>query len=220
MSLSFTEENYLKAVYKIYEKTKDVVSTNSIADELSTTAASVTDMIKKLAKKDLLIHEPYKGCALTAQGTRVATGLIRRHRLWETFLVETLRFSWEEVHDLAEELEHIESDKLIDSLDAFLGYPKYDPHGDPIPNAEGKYTLREQIELAKLDIDEVGHLIGVRNHDDGFLSYLNEVGIGLGVEIKVVDKISYDRSIKVAINGEAPIHLTERVSKNLLLKLV
>lgn len=217
--LSHTEENYLKAIYKIYEKTKEIVSTNAIAESLNTTAASVTDMIKKLAKKDLIIHERYKGSRLTAQGSRIATALIRRHRLWETWLVDKLDFSWEEVHDLAEELEHIQSDKLIDSLDEYLGYPKYDPHGDPIPNAEGKYTIREQTQLSRLNVGESGHLIGVKDHDNEFLSYLNNINIGLGVRIAVIEKVGYDRSLKIAVgDGQIETHITDKVAKNLLVK--
>lgn len=216
--LSYTEENYLKAIYKIYEKTKDIVSTNSIAEMLNTTAASVTDMIKKLAVKELIIYEKYKGSKLTQEGAKVATNLIRKHRLWETFLVETLGFSWEEVHDIAEDLEHINSPKLIDRLDRFLKHPKYDPHGDPIPNAEGKFTLREQINLQKLVKGESGQLIGVNNNDDTFLAYLNELEIGIGTNIEVLEKNNYDRSIKVSINKKTPILLTEKVCKNLFLK--
>jgi DtxR family transcriptional regulator, Mn-dependent transcriptional regulator len=216
--LSYTEENYLKAIYKVYEKTKDIVSTNAIAEEINTTAASVTDMIKKLAAKELIIYEKYKGSKLTNSGAKIATNLIRKHRLWETFLVETLAFSWDEVHQIAEDLEHINSVQLIDRLDEFLNFPKYDPHGDPIPNAEGKFTLREQINLQKLVKGDKGHLIGVNNHDDSFLSYLNELGIGLGSFFEVIERFSYDKSLKVSIDQKEPILLTDKVAKNLFLK--
>lgn len=215
--LSFTEENYLKAIYKIHERTKSAASTNAIADIMDTTAASVTDMMRKLSAKEMIQYEKYKGSRLTAQGAVVATSLIRRHRLWETFLVDKLSFSWEEVHELAEQLEHIKSDKLIEQLDEFLDFPKYDPHGDPIPNAEGKFTIREQMMLSQLQIGEKGVLIGVRNHTDDFLSYLNDLKISLGSEFKILDKILYDHSIKVILETQE-IVLSEKVSNNLMIK--
>lgn len=218
--LTFTEENYLKAIYNIYEKTKDIVSTNSIAEKLNTTPASVTDMIKKLASKDLIIYEKYKGSKLSQEGTKIATSLIRKHRLWETFLVDKLSFSWEEVHEIAEDLEHIHSERLINKLDEYLGFPKYDPHGDPIPNAEGKFTLREQQDLHKLEVGDQGLLIGVKNHDDSFLSYLNELGVSIGVHMEVLEKNEYDKSITVSIDQKSSAFMTEKVSKKLLLKKI
>lgn len=215
--LSFTEENYLKAIYKIHERTKSAASTNAIAEIMKTTAASVTDMMRKLAQKEMIQYEKYKGSRLTAQGAVVATALIRRHRLWETFLADKLNFSWEEVHELAEQLEHINSEKLIERLDEFLDFPKYDPHGDPIPNADGKFTIREQLMLSQLQIGEKGALIGVKNHNDEFLSYLNELKIKLGSEFEVINKVLYDKSIKVHLNNQE-IVLSEKVSTNLMIK--
>lgn len=216
--LSNTEENYLKAIYLIYEKSNDIVSTNAIAERLNTTPASVTDMIKKLSVKNLIIYEKYKGSKLSQEGTKIATSLIRKHRLWETFLVEKLKFSWDEVHDIAEDLEHINSDPLIARLDEYLGYPKYDPHGDPIPNSEGKFTLREQQDLINLTVGDQGVLIGVKNHDDSFLSYLNEIGVSLGIHIEIIEKNDYDKSISILIDNKSSVFLTEKVSKKLLLK--
>ena len=218
--LSHTEENYIKAIYKAYEKTNELVNTNTIAENLQTTPASVTDMIKKLAFKKMIIYERYKGTKLTHEGTQLATELIRRHRLWETFLVEKLRFSWEEVHQLAEDLEHIKSPKLVDRLDEYLGYPKYDPHGDPIPNADGKFTLREQINLLQFQKGNRGHLIGVKNKDQAFLQHLNELGIGIGVEIELLDKNLYDKSIQIAINHSNKAHMTDKVANKLIMKKI
>jgi DtxR family Mn-dependent transcriptional regulator len=215
--LSFTEENYLKAIYKIHERTKSSASTNAIAEIMATTAASVTDMMRKLSQKEMIQYEKYKGARLTAQGAVVATALIRRHRLWETFLADKLNFSWEEVHELAEQLEHIKSEQLIERLDEFLDFPKYDPHGDPIPNADGKFTIREQFMLSQLQIGEKGVLIGVKNHNDDFLSYLNELKIKLGSEFEIVNKVLYDQSIKVKLMDDE-IVLTEKVSNNLMIK--
>ena len=147
MGLSYAEENYLKAILKLSGSPDGTVSTNAIAAQLDTSAASVTDMLKKLSDKELITYQRYKGASLTDDGQRIATTLVRKHRLWEVFLVQSLGMTWDEVHEIAEELEHIQSDRLIDRLDHFLGHPKFDPHGDPIPNAQGKYTLRAQIPL-------------------------------------------------------------------------
>ncbi len=217
--LSHTEENYLKAIYKIHERTKAAASTNAIAEIMETTPASVTDMMRKLANKEMIRYEKYKGSRLSAQGAMVATSLIRRHRLWETFLVEKLNFSWEEVHDIAEQLEHIKSEKLIEQLDQFLDHPKYDPHGDPIPNADGKFTLREQVMLSQLKIGEQGTLVGVKTHNDQFLQYLNNLKINLGSEFTIIDKVLYDHSIKVITNS-TEIVLSEKVSNNLMIKKI
>jgi len=149
-SISRTEENYLKAIFQLCEGSEQPASTNSIAQSMQTAAASVTDMIKKLSKKDLIHYQKHKGVRLTEVGNRIATNLIRNHRLWETFLVEKLKFSWEEVHEIAEELEHVQAEKLINRLDDFLGNPKFDPHGDPIPDAQGNFTFRKQIALPDL----------------------------------------------------------------------
>ncbi|MEL6389549.1 MAG: metal-dependent transcriptional regulator, partial [Bacteroidota bacterium] len=145
-----TEEDYLKVIYQLSEHARSQVSTSSVAQHIKTSAASVTDMLKKLSVKGFIHYEPYKGARLSPAGQRLATILVRKHRLWETFLVQKLDFTWDEVHEVAEQLEHIDSDKLVDRLDHFLGYPKYDPHGDPIPNAEGKFTLRDQTILSKV----------------------------------------------------------------------
>ena len=218
MTLSFTEENYLKTIYKIYERSKDSVSTNAIAAHLHTSAASVTDMLKKLAAKNLIAYERYKGSKLTDLGSSTATALIRRHRLWETFLVDKLDFSWEEVHDIAEELEHISSKKLIDRLDQFLGYPKYDPHGDPIPNSDGKFTIRSQTSLGQLTAGESGVLVGVSAHENSFLTYLNTLEISIGASIEIVKKNTYDMSMNIRVDGADPISITEKVGNNLLAK--
>ncbi len=217
-TLTHTEENYLKAIYKANERTKKAVNTNTIASYMNTSAASVTDMMKKLAQKDLIIYEKYKGAKLSPEGSKTATSVIRKHRLWETFLVQKLGFSWEEVHEIAEELEHIKSDELIARLDKFLGYPKYDPHGDPIPNAEGKFTLREQILVAQLKKGAKGILVGVQNHETSFLAHLNHCNISLGSLIFIKDRSKFDRSVHVIVDDHEETLLTEMVSKNLLVR--
>lgn len=216
--LTHTEENYLKAIYKANEKTKTAVNTNTIAAYMNTSAASVTDMIKKLALKELVIYERYKGARLSPTGSKTATSVIRKHRLWETFLVQKLGFSWEEVHEIAEELEHINSDKLISKLDEYLGFPKYDPHGDPIPSADGKFMLREQMILSQLNIDETGILVGVKNHETSFLSHLNNLNIALGSAIRIIARSEFDKSLKVSVSEGAEVVLTDMVAKNLLIR--
>ena len=214
-----TEEDYIKAIFKITERNQGAANTNAIAKYLNTSAASVTDMLKRLSDKDYFHYEKYKGVYLTSKGIQMATQLVRKHRLWEVFLANKLNFSWEEVHDIAEQLEHIKSETLIDKLDAFLGYPKYDPHGDPIPNAEGKFTLRNQYALSTLSKGDKGIVVGVKEHDTAFLQYLNELAIGLGTEVEVTDVIDFDHSIKLKINDQSPIALSHKVTKNIYIKM-
>lgn len=216
--LTATEENYLKAIYKISERSNVSARTNDIAHHLKTSAASVTDMLQKLAEKEYLHYEKYKGATLTQSGSSIATGLIRRHRLWEVFLHDKLRFSWEKIHDIAEELEHIESDELIERLDAYLDYPKFDPHGDPIPNANGKFTLRSQSLLSELKKGETSRLVGVKSHDSEFLRYLNSIDIKLGTQIEVVTKNSFDHSLVICIDAKETSMITAMVAENLLVK--
>lgn len=215
---STTEENYLKAIFKITERTQKAASTNSIAEKLKTSAASVTDMLKRLSEKELINYEKYKGVTLTASGIKVAIHLIRKHRLWEVFLVKKLYFSWDEVHDIAEQLEHIKSVELVNRLDNFLGNPKFDPHGDPIPNAEGKFTLRNQVSLDQFTIGEEGTLVGVKEHDKDFLQFLDKLEIGLGSQLKVVDKNNFDHSKKILINNSVNELFTDQVCKYLFVK--
>jgi len=216
--ITHTEENYLKAIYKISEKNKQSVSTNAISERISTTAASVTDMIKRLSSKALVNYERYKGVTLTEDGNRHATNLIRKHRLWEVFLVEKLGFQWDEVHELAEELEHIQSEELANKLDSYLGNPKFDPHGDPIPNAEGKFTLRAQTPLTAMGVETQGTLIGVKVHDKPFLSHLNSLKIKLGTKLNVLSNNNYDGSVTVLIDEEKEATLSHKVANNLLIK--
>lgn len=218
--LSYTEENYLKAIFKISEKEKKSASTNSLAKHLSTTPASVTDMLKRLSEKGMINYEKYKGVNLTTEGNKIATSLIRRHRLWEVFLVEKLRFNWEHVHDLAEEMEHIYSEELILRLDAYLNYPKFDPHGDPIPNAEGRFTLRSQYPLSDLMTGQTGQLLGVKEHGNAFLKHLNQLKIKLGTEIKILERIEFDSSLKISVDGKEDFVITDQVAQNLLVKRV
>lgn len=210
MQLTATEENYLKGIFRLSVQSDIAVTTNDLAGVLLTTPASVTDMLKRLSGKDLIAYQAYKGARLTDLGYKHATFLIRKNRIWKIFLYQSLNIPWEDVQEIAEELEHIKSDLLIDHLDAFLGFPKFDPHGDPIPNAQGKYTLRNQSLLADLQPGKSGLIIGIRDPDTHFLSYLNEKGIRVGKTITAVKKDPYDHSMtlhlernEIIISGNA-----------------
>jgi DtxR family Mn-dependent transcriptional regulator len=212
------EENYLKAIFKISEKEPGPVLTNALAAAMGTSAASATDMLKRLSEKQLVAYEKYRGVTLTPEGDRLATTLIRKHRLWEVFLVDKLGFAWDEVHDFAEQLEHIQGDSLTDRLDEYLGHPRYDPHGDPIPDAQGRWIRRPQVRLATLLPGQKGIVTGVDDHTSPFLQYLDELGIALGVTIELLDRTAYDQSSKVRIAGKE-YTLSEKASQNLFLRL-
>lgn len=220
MPLSNTEENYLKAIYKIAERENKSANTNTIAKYIGTAPASVTDMLKRLASKQLINYQKYRGVTLTTHGGREATQLIRRHRLWETFLVSKLRFSWESVHDIAEDLEHIKSDELVNRLDAFLDYPKFDPHGDPIPNAQGKFTIRNQMPISDLLPGNKAMLLGVREHETSFLQYLNELNISLGTEFTIKSFNHFDKSMNVLIDHTRETLVSDKVCQILLVKKI
>lgn len=212
--ISQTEENYLKAIFKLYERLAKTVSTNAIAQEMKTAPASVTDMLNRLSKKALIHYEKRKGATLTKAGIQIATGLIRRHRLWEVFLLEKLDFSWDELHELAEQLEHIKSEKLVSRLDAFLGYPKFDPHGDPIPDADGNFAFRKQVLLFELK-SNFGNVVGVKEHSTAFLQYLDRLGLGLGKSVEILERFEYDNSFKIKIDDTTEQIISNKVSKNI-----
>ncbi|MBK5277373.1 MAG: metal-dependent transcriptional regulator [Bacteroidia bacterium] len=213
--LSLTEENYLKAIYHLSDGGTKSVLTNELAEAMSTKAASVTDMIKKLSVKEVITYEKYYGVNVTTAGKTKALHVIRKHRLWETFLVQTLGFNWDEVHEVAEELEHIHSIRLIDKLDEFLGFPKADPHGDPIPDGKGKISTRPQVSLDQLGEGYQGIIIAVKDSDSNLLKYLDKIGAKPGRKIKVAGKEEYDESMEVHI-GDKKFFISKEVSKNIL----
>lgn len=217
--ISQAEENYLKAIFKISEKDPKPASTNAIAAEMQTTAASVTDMLKRLAEKNLIDYEKYRGVQLTASGNAVATALIRKHRLWEVFLVDKLGFAWDEVHELAEQLEHVQGNDLVGRLDTFLGHPKFDPHGDPIPNAEGQWAFRQQALLSTLQAGDRGVVTGVEDHSSAFLQYLDQMGLILGARLELLERFPYDQSVRVRTQNGQEITLSEKVGQNLYVKI-
>ncbi len=214
-----SEENYLKAIWKLHEAGIANVSTNSIAAEVKTRAASVTDMLKKLADKKLIQYQKYQGVKLTAEGRRVALSIVRKHRLWEVFLVEKLDYRWDEVHEIAEQLEHIFSENLTDRLDKFLDFPKFDPHGDPIPDKTGKLTDAASVSLSLVKAGQAVVMTGVSEHSAIFLRYLDEHGIGLGSAITIEQVIEFDQSLKIKVNNKAAITISQNAAKNILVKL-
>ncbi len=212
---TFTEENYLKAIYHLSESSGKGASTNAIAKSLETKPASVTDMLKKLSDKKLLVYKKYQGVNLTDQGKAIAIRTVRKHRLWEVFLVKKLEFGWEEVHEIAEQLEHIQSTKLTDKLDEFLAFPKYDPHGDPIPDRNGIFPNRSDQTLAECTVGDTTILKGVKDTDTEFLKYLKKLNLNLGEEISIQEKESYDSSMLVKLSNGSELNLSHQVSSNL-----
>lgn len=213
-----TEENYLKAIYQL-QVIDSNVSTNDIAKHLHTKAATVTDMIKKLKQKKLIEYKPYYGVHLTSLGLKQALTIIRKHRLWEYFLFNKLNFNWEDVHEVAEELEHISSTKLIDKLDQYLGNPKYDPHGDPIPNKNGLMPQTQHVNLAQIPLNKKATLSLVNSQHKQLLHLLKQKNIILGATLSVVNKIEFDNSIEVKINRQAPINISHKMAETLFVTL-
>ena len=217
--MTYSEENYLKTIYHITAASGVEVSTNAIAEKMETKASSVTDMLKKLAEKKLIVYKKYQGVLLTEKGKISAKMIIRKHRLWEVFLVNKLQFSWDEVHDIAEQLEHIKSEKLINKLDDFLGNPTEDPHGDPIPDEKGKINKVEKLVLAELDENQTGICIGVKDSSTQFLKYLNKNQITLGSKIVVLAKEEFDLSLRIKVE-EKVITVSNMIANNIYVKII
>ena len=213
MNFSISEENYLKAIYHLQEA-DGTVSTNDLAEKLNTKAASVTDMMKKLSNKGVLNYTPYYGFTLTGDGKKIALYIVRRHRLWEFFLSQKLGFSWEEVHQFAEELEHVSSKKLIDRLDEFLGFPTYDPHGDPIPDSKGKIVLRDKLALWELPKNKSAEVCQVTNQSAEMLELLGHKNIGIGTKLEVRKHFPFDQSMELKIKSKI-VSISEQLAKHI-----
>ncbi len=192
------------------------VATNALAKNLQTTAASVTDMVKKLGDKKLLEYQPYRGVNLTESGEKVALRIIRKHRLWEVFLVTTLGFSWDEVHEAAEQLEHVDNPRLIEKLDHFLGFPKFDPHGDPIPSDDGQFEERKTYYLHEVNENEDFVVAGVLNHAPDFLQYLEKIKLVIGAKIRVNEKLPFAHSFELNLEGKMMV-ISNEIAKSILL---
>jgi DtxR family transcriptional regulator, Mn-dependent transcriptional regulator len=216
--LSFTEENYLKAIYHLAAGGTKAVLTNEIADAMNTKAASVTDMIKKLSAKNFISYEKYYGVKISRQGKQEALAIIRKHRLWETFLVQKLKFSWDEVHEIAEQLEHIQSPLLIEKLDEFLNYPKADPHGEPIPDRNGKIHILANACLHDQPVGYKGNIVAVKDSDSNLLKYLNKIGALPGKRIELSNKEDYDQSMEIIVDNRK-LTISKSVSQNILVAI-
>jgi DtxR family Mn-dependent transcriptional regulator len=212
------EENYLKAIFKLSGKEKKSVSTNAIAEDLLTKASSVSDMVKRLSEKSLINYKKYQGVSLTKEGHSLAVHIIRKHRLWEVFLVNHLNFKWDEVHDIAEQLEHIKSPELVLRLDVFLGHPNYDPHGDPIPNAKGEFPKTTAIPLSEVELKEKGKVVAVEMDEPSFLKYLDKLNISIGTQVEILELNDFDNSIDIKIDG-VQRHISIDVAKNILISV-
>lgn len=214
--LSLTEENYLKAIYRLSESGTKAVMTNAIAESMKTKAASVTDMVKKLSAKNLISYEKYYGVKILKAGRTEALMVIRKHRLWETFLVEKLEFNWDQVHEVAEQLEHIQSALLIEKLDAFLGHPLTDPHGHPIPDKTGKIIEVKQVVLSTCAMKKKLTVRAVKNGSPAFLQYLSKIGVYIGAGLSIVDRIEFDGSLEVLIDGKKKVFISRDAAENLM----
>ena len=216
MELTVAEENYLKAIYHLSDGGKKSVSTNDIAAEIKTKAASVSDMLRKLGEKEVIEYRKYYGLQITETGKRLALQTIRKHRLWEVFLVEKLNFAWDEVHEVAEQLEHIQSPLLIQRLDAYLNFPKFDPHGDPIPDEFGDVRSRPRVQLNDMEVDQMGQIVAVKDSSAAFLRYLDKVGAYIGARIKVLDKVEFDGSLEILVDQKKTLFMSKDVASNIL----
>lgn len=218
LNYSTSEENYIKAIYHLQQQDGNV-TTNELAAELKAKPASITDMMKKLKAKKLLHYEPYQGFSLSNEGKKVALGIIRRHRLWEFFLAEKLKFTWDEVHEVAEHLEHVSSKKLIDKLDEFLGFPRVDPHGDPIPDQDGKIETSRQVCLLDLPFNKTAVVSHVSDQSTEILELLKHKNIGIGTKLEVKKKFSFDNSMEVKAGRQPVFTISEQLAQNLFVKI-
>ncbi len=211
-----SEENYLKVIYHLGNEGKTKISPTAISEALNNNPASVVDMLKKLVDKKLIQYEKSKGVKLTAKGMKIALLIVRKHRLWEVFLLEKLEYSWDEVHEIAEQLEHIQHAQLADRLDKFLGFPQYDPHGDPIPSASGEMAVIHKTILSEVAAGKACQVVGVKDTSSSFLQYLKKLDIGIGTKITLVEKIAFDGSVIISIKNGAKTTVSKIFADNLL----
>tara|TARA_B100000795_G_scaffold123315_2_gene91871 strand:- start:383 stop:1036 length:654 start_codon:yes stop_codon:yes gene_type:complete len=212
--MTLAEENYLKTIFHLERKLKSEVSTNALAERMQTRASSVTDMMQKLADKKMLVYKKYKGVQLTEKGKKAAAYVVRKHRLWEVFLVDKLNFHWDEVHEIAEQMEHINSVELIKRLDAFLGHPDFDPHGDPIPDKDGNIKKAEKRLLSELIKNQIGICVGVKESSPEYLQYLDKKKISIGTKINVLGKEFFDGSMMIQV-GRDQFFVSKQIAENL-----
>lgn len=216
--MTLAEENYLKTIFHLERKLKSEVSTNALAERMQTRASSVTDMMQKLADKKMLVYKKYKGVQLTEKGKKAAAYVVRKHRLWEVFLVDKLKFHWDEVHEIAEQMEHINSVELIKRLDAFLGHPDFDPHGDPIPDKDGNIKKAEKRLLSELIKNQIGICVGVKESSPEYLQYLDKKKISIGTKINVLGKEFFDGSMMIQVERDQ-FFVSKQIAENLYVQI-
>lgn len=214
LKYSISEENYIKTIYHL-QQADNTVTTNELAAGLNAKPASITDMMKKLKAKKLLHYQPYQGFKLSAEGNKVALSIIRRHRLWEYFLAEKLKFTWDEVHEVAEQLEHVSSKKLVDKLDEYLGFPRTDPHGDPIPDAEGKIEQVKKICLTDLAMNTVAVISNVKDQSNAILELLEHKKLTIGTRLEIKRRFSFDESIEIKTGKQPAFTISKQLAENI-----
>lgn len=219
MKRTHAEENYLKAIYMLSEGKERLVSTTAMAEFLSARAASITDMMQKLHHKGLVVYRKYQGVTLTETGKQSAIKILRKHLLWEVFLVDKLKFGWNEIHEVAEQLEHIDSDTLIDRLDNFLGNPYCNPHGIVIPNADGKIVTKPRLLMTDVAEGTSGIVSAIKDDSVAFLQYLGKRNIYLGAKMTVIEKIKFDESMDVTIDNQYKINISRKITDHILITL-
>lgn len=219
MNHTLTEENYLKAIYKLSLDEKQKITPTAIASSIEVNAASVIDMLKKLTDKNLITYEKKIGANLTAQGSRAAANVLRKHRLWEVFLFEKLKYSWDEIHEMAEQLEHVQDDNLADRLDEFLGFPQFDPHGDPIPKANGSIQQIPKTVLADKLIGDTCEVVAIKDTSSAFLQYLDALSIDIGSRITIDDIVAFDNTFVIRIN-ETTRNVSEKFANSIVVKKI
>lgn len=219
-NLSAVEENYLKYIYQLGETQNGIVKTNDLAYKLEHSAASVTDMLKRLSDKKLVSYKKYYGVSLTKIGQQIAIQVMRKHRLWETFLAKNLKFTWDKIHDIAEQLEHIQSDELVDKMDEYLGYPKFDPHGDPISDKQGNILVPNVICLTDAKLKKLYILQNVNDDSASFLKYLNKIQLQLNDKIKIIEKEEFDETMLIIVNDKRQITISNDAAQNMFVKSV
>ncbi|MFO0356806.1 MAG: metal-dependent transcriptional regulator [Sphingobacteriaceae bacterium] len=222
MLISVTEENYIKAIYALtHSAGVEHANTNQLSLRLNNKAASVSDMLQRLFEKKLIDYKKYHGVKLTKKGLSTAIQIVRKHRLWEVFLVEKLNFKWDEVHEIAEQLEHVHSEELVKRLDKFLNYPKYDPHGDPIPDMKGIVHEIKQIELDKCKIKNKVIFSGVKSHTKEFLQHISKLGLSLGYKIELINRSEFDDLLEIKIgSSKKTIHIGHKTAENILVEVL
>lgn len=214
--ISLTEENYLKAMFNLSQVTGEVF-VNDLSKELDIKMPSVTSMVKRLASKNLVNYQSYKPLTLTEKGEKLALSIIRKHRLTEMFLVEKMGFGWEEVHEVAEQIEHIHSPKFFAKMDEMLGYPTVDPHGSPIPDSHGNIHQKTYQNLANFNKGDKVKFVAVNNSSDDFLKFLNSKEINLGLVLEILDKEEFDHSMTISFNDKT-IVLSQKVTQKILVE--